>query len=308
MSLEPQPLTIEQANRLKKLATIASVSLSSTLSVLKLIAAIYTGSLTVLSSLIDSLSDVFSSLITFVAVRFSSQPASAHHRYGFGKAEALSALFQSAFVAGSGLFVIYDGIRRFIYPQEVGDVDFAIAVMVISLVLTIVLVIFQKYVVRKTNSLAITGDSLHYVVDVATNTSIIITLVLVKMFGIVWFDTLAAIFISAYLLWNAFKLACGAISMLMDRELSDEIRSQVESLVKEFDFCRGMHDLRTRDLGGKYIFEFHLELDGSLPLEQAHKMTDIVEAKIEEVFPNSQVIIHQEPDGLQDDERLDDKL
>lgn len=305
--MSSNPLSNEQSNRLKKIASIASVALASSLSLIKLFAALYTGSLAVLSSLVDSIADVFSSMITFVAIRFSSLPASHQHRYGFGKVEALSALIQSAFVAGSGVFVIYEGVRRFIAPKEVVDTGWGLIVMIFSLCATIGLIVFQKYVVKKTKSLAVSADSVHYMVDVATNLSIIFSLLVVKFFKLYWFDTLAAIFISAYLLINAYKIAKTAINLLLDRELDDQIRKEAEKTILDNCFTKGIHDLRTRDLGGIYMFEFHLELDGNLSLYEAHELTDIVEEKLMHKFPNSQIIIHQDPAGLKED-RLDNRL
>ena len=274
---------------------------------LKVAAAVYTGSLAVLSSMIDSLADIFASSITFVAVKFASMQATDDHRYGFGKAEAISALVQSAFVAGSGIFVLYDGIMRLFMRKTVGDPDFGIVVMVISLAATTALILFQKYVAKRTNSLAIAADSAHYTVDVVTNLAIIATLVVVKLFEIYWFDTVTALAVAGYLLLNAYKLACGAVSVLTDAELSDDIRKKVCRIVMENPFSQGIHDLRTRDLGGAYMFEFHLELDGDLPLSAAHEMTEAVEDNLLDEFPNAQIIIHQDPVGVKE-ERLDHKL
>lgn len=303
-SLQPDPV---ETNALKQAATCASVALSVSLMLLKLFASLYTGSLAVLSSLVDSVSDIFASVITFVAVRFASQPASREHRYGYGKAEALSALVQSAFVAGSGVFVIYEGIYRVFHPHPLADAGLGIAVMVISLLATLALIGFQRYVVKKTRSMAVSADSVHYMVDVATNGSIIVSLIAVKLFGIDWFDTAAAVFISFYLLLNAYKIAKGAVSLLLDKELPPEIRETVIKIVANSSFCRGLHDLRSRDLGGVYMFEFHLELDGNLSLYEAHKLGDIVEFEIKRLYPGAQVIIHQDPAGLEE-ERLDNRL
>ena len=151
----------EAQNRLKRAASAASVALAAALTLLKVAAAVYTGSLAVLSSMIDSLADIFASSITFVAVKFASMQATEDHRYGFGKAEAISALVQSAFVAGAGIFVLYDGIMRLFTRKTVGDPDFGIVVMVISLAATTALILFQKYVAKRTNSLAIAADSAH---------------------------------------------------------------------------------------------------------------------------------------------------
>ena len=297
----------EAQNKLKRAALAASVALAAALTLLKVAAAVYTGSLAVLSSMIDSLADIFASSITFVAVKFASMQATDDHRYGFGKAEAISALVQSAFVAGSGIFVLYDGIMRLFMRKTVGDPDFGIVVMVISLAATTALILFQKYVAKRTNSLAIAADSAHYTVDVVTNLAIIATLVVVKVWGIYWFDTVTALAVAGYLLLNAYKLACGAVSVLTDAELSDDIRKKVCRIVMENPFSQGIHDLRTRDLGGAYMFEFHLELDGDLPLSAAHEMTETVEDNLLDEFPNAQIIIHQDPVGVKED-RLDHKL
>ncbi len=306
MLLQPS-VDRKQINHLKKIAVIASVSVSAGLAILKLLASLYTGSLAVLSSMVDSLSDIFSSLISFIAVKFSSQPASVEHRYGFGKAEALSALVQSAFIAGSGVFMVYEGANRFIAPRPIGDTAVGIAVMAASTAITFVLIAFQKYVVKKTASLAVAADSAHYLVDIVTNLSIMVSLIVVRLFGFYWFDTLAALIVSFYLLVNAYKIAREAIALLMDKELPDEVRQTILNLVNSCDFCRGIHDLRTRDLGGIYMFEFHLELDGALSLYHAHELTDVVDNKIKDLYPGSQVIIHQDPAGL-DEERLDNYL
>lgn len=300
-------LTSEQANRLKKLAAAGSICLAVTLTVIKTVGVLFSGSLAVLSSMIDSLADLFASSITFVAVRFSSRPASSSHRYGYGKAEAVSALVQSAFVAGSGIFVMYDGINRFLNPRPLLNTLGGITVMVISLILTIILIAFQKYVASRTHSQAIAADSAHYTVDVITNLSIILTLVVVELFDLNWFDTLTAFLISAYLLINAYRLAQNAVELLTDRELSPEIRENIEKIVLSSAHVYGLHDLRTRDLGGIYMFELHLELDGALPLITAHQYTDEVEKEIHKAYPNAQIIIHQDPAGLPED-RLDHQI
>lgn len=300
-------LNVEKNNKLKKAATIASVSVAVSLTIMKMAAAFYTGSLAILSSLIDSLADIFASVITFVAVRYSSKPATYGHRYGYGKAESISALVQAAFIAGSGVFVLYDGICRLFEPAKMAELGLGIGVMVVSLAASLVLIAFQKYVAKKTKSLAIEADSAHYTVDVITNISIIITLVLVSWLKYEWIDTVAACAVAGFLLFNAFELAEKAVETLTDAELGPEVRKKVCEIVMAFPFSKGIHDLRTRDLGGAYMFEFHLELDGDLPLSAAHDLTEMVEENVLEAFPNSQIIIHQDPAGHVEN-RLDARL
>ena len=301
------PLTQDQANKLKKAAATGSILLALTLCILKGFGVFYTGSLAVLSSMVDSLSDIFASLITFIAVKISVKPASYQYRYGYGKAEALSALFQAAFIAGSGVFILYDAFMRLQNPVSLQQTDFGLAIMIISLILTLILVAFQHYVAKLTNSQAIIADSLHYSVDIMTNLSIIISLVVIHFWQLTWVDTLMAAAISIYLIYNAYTLALEASGLLLDRELGEEIRQSLYSIVSKHPLSPKIHDLRTRDLGGIYMFEFHLELDGKLDLYTAHRYTDEVENLIRQTYPEAQIIIHQDPSGISE-ERLDNKL
>lgn len=301
------PLTQDQANRLKKIAATGSISLAVFLCILKGFGVFYTGSLAVLSSMVDSLSDIFASLVTFVAIKISVKPASCSYRYGYGKAEALSALFQAAFIAGSGAFILYDAFMRLQNPTPLNQTDIGLVIMIISLASTLILVSFQKYVAKITNSQAISADSLHYSVDILTNASIIISLIIIHFWHILWADTLMAAAISIYLIYNAYTLALEAAGLLLDRELDDSIRQSIYRIVGKHPLALKIHDLRTRNLGGVYMFEFHLELDGNLSLYDAHRYTDEVESLIRNTYPDAQIIIHQDPSGIKE-ERLDNHL
>jgi len=165
----------EQNNYLKKAAAIAGVSLAVLLIVLKLAAFIKTDSLAIFSSLADSVTDLFASAVSFAAVYFSTKPATKEHRYGYGKSEALSAFLQAIFVGASGIFVIADGIKRLIYPVQIEQTAIGIAVMLFSILATVLLVLFQTYVANKTNSLAIKADRAHYTVDFLTNATVVLS-------------------------------------------------------------------------------------------------------------------------------------
>lgn len=292
---------------LKNIAVWSSVFLALMLCIIKAIGGFYSGSLAVLSSMVDSLSDIVASMVTFAAVKISGRPASHNYRYGYGKAEALSAILQAMFIAMSGLFILYDGAKRLLNSQILEHTDIGIMVMIISMVLTIILVIFQRYVARVTKSQAILADSAHYKVDIVTNLGIIASLIIVKMWHIYWIDPVIAIGVAIYLNYVAYSLGKEAMPLLLDRELSDDIRENVIDIVKNHPLKLDVHDLRTRDLGQEYLFEFHLELDGNLNLEEAHKYTSEVENMLLKVYPNAQIIIHQDPKGVNED-RLDNIL
>lgn len=294
-------------NKLKTYAAGAGLFVSVFLCLLKAGAAFFTGSLSVISSLIDSLTDMFSSGISLVAVHYSNLPFSDKHRYGYGKAESLSALLQAAFIVGSGSFILYDGINRFINPVEIRQTNTGIAVMIASLLITLALITFQKYVAKKTKSLAIEAESAHFTVDILTNFSIILSLLAVKYFGWWWIDIVTAAGISVYLIWNAVILAYEAISQITDKEVDEDIKKHLTEIISSTPEVKGFHDLRTRVSGARMFIELHLEIDGNKTLFAAHQISDDVEQKISNAYQNAFIIIHQDPFGIKEN-RLDDEL
>lgn len=293
--------------KLKILAAESGIFLAVTLGLIKGVTAFYTGSLSIFSSMIDSLADAFSSLISLVAVRFSALPLDDKHRYGYGKAESISAFLQAAFIIGSGIFVLYDGIRRFIKPETVVETTLGISIMFLSILSTLIVIGFQKYAAKKTKSLALEAESQHYTVDILTNSAIIISLLFLKYLDWQWIDIVTACMISAYLIWNALILALTALNEMTDREADDSVKDIIKNAVNETTGALGYHDLRSRVSGARTFVELHLELDGNLTLFEAHKISDEVEEKIIKELPNVQLIVHQDPHGLKED-RLDYKL
>ena len=260
----------------------------------KLAAWLATGSVSVLASLVDSLMDALASLVNLFAVRFSLQPADAEHRYGHGKAESLAGLGQSTFIAGSAVFLVLQSIDRLIHPKPLTELAVGMAVMLFAIFLTLILVIFQRYVVRKTGSTAIKADSLHYLTDLVTNASILVALVLGAL-GWPGLDPWFALGIAAYILYSAWQIGREAIELLLDRELPDDVRERIVALAHAPPLVRGVHDLRTRQSGHTYFVQLHLELDDDLPLREAHAVADEVERSIRETFAGAEVIVHQDP-------------
>jgi ferrous-iron efflux pump FieF len=297
----------DASDRLRRLATHASVAVAGTLIVAKLGAYLVTGAVSLLSSLIDSSVDLIASLVTLHGVRVAMRPADRSHRFGHGKAEPLAALAQAAFIVGSAVFLTVEAVGRLIDPQPVRETAVGLAVMGLSMVLTVALVAFQAYVVRRTGSLAIDADSVHYRADLLGNTAVIAALVLTDATGELRIDPLFAIGIAAFLVTGAVRIAREALGVLMDRELPAGDRERIRAVVMAHPQSRGLHDLRTRSAGDRVFIELHLELDPSLTLADAHDVADAVEGALRDAFPNAEVILHQEPEGL-DDERLDHRL
>jgi len=292
------PLSHAESARLLKAATYASVATAGTLIAFKAAAWGMTGSVSVLSSLVDSLLDIMASAINLFAVSHALQPADAEHRFGHGKAEPIAGLGQAAFIIGSGLFVLFEVVDRLLHPQPIEHGTAGIMVMLFSIALTVLLVWFQRHVVRKTESVAISADSLHYVTDVLTNGSVIVALALGAGLGWHWVDPLFGAGIAAYIVYSAWKIAVGSLNLLMDRELSNEARARIYEIATAHPGVTSAHDLRTRSSGRHTFIQLHLEMDGSMSLNQAHQISDEVEARIRAAFPNAEVIIHEDPDNI----------
>ena len=283
---------------LMRRATWAAVATAGVLIVAKFAAYVSTDSVSVLSTLLDSMLDAAASMVNLVAVRTALQPADREHRFGHGKAEPLAGLGQSTFIAGSALFLLFEVGNRLINPQPVERGTIGIAVMVFSIVVTIALVAYQRRVIRETRSMAITADSLHYFSDVLVNGSVIVALLLATHLGWRFVDPLFGAGIAAYILFTAWQIARGAFDMLMDRELPDAERARIRALALANPAVRAVHDLRTRGAGPKSFIQLHLEMDAAMSLIEAHKVSDDVERTIVGEFPGAEVIIHQHPEGI----------
>ena len=283
-----------------RLATYASVSVAVVLILVKVWAWVATGSVSLLSSLLDSLLDAAASLINLFAVRHALSPPDREHRFGHGKAEPLAALGQSAFVAGSAIFLFIEAGQRLYAPQEISNVNWGIAVMAFSIVMTFALTRFQAYVVKHTQSVAIQADALHYLGDLLVNGAVILALVLVSQLGWVYADPIFGIAIAVYILYIAWRIVWRALDMLMDRELPDEARERIKQIVLAEPKVLAMHDLRTRASGPRTFIQLHLEMDGEITLYEAHQIADNVEAELCAAFPEAEVLIHQDPYGLEE--------
>jgi len=297
-------ITPERAAQLMRLATYASVSVASVLIAVKFWAWAVTGAVSLLSTLIDSILDAGASLLNLLAVRHALEPADKEHRFGHGKAEALSGLAQAAFICGSAAFLIIQAGERFLHPQAIENTALGYAVMALAIVLTLALVGFQRYVVNQTGSVAIKADSVHYQMDVLVNISVIVSLVLVSNMGWGWADPAFALAIAGYIVWGAWHIGMDAYHMLMDRELSDAERQAILDIASAHPKVLGLHDLRTRSSGNRVFIQMHLEMDGEMSLYEAHAISDAVEVMVLRVFPNAEVLIHEDPEGIEEQQAV----
>ncbi len=295
--LENAKVAPAKAARLMRLATYASVSVACILIVAKVTAWLMTDSVSLLSTLIDSTLDALASLLNLYAVHHALQPADNEHRFGHGKAEPLSGLAQAGFITGSAAFLLIQAGQRLFEPQEIENVNAGLVVMGISIALTFVLIVFQRYVVGQTGSVAIRADSLHYQTDLLVNASVVVSLLLATKVGWVAADPIFAIAIAAYIGWGAWQIAIIALDILMDKELPDEDRENIKTVAAKIPGVRSIHDLKTRTSGTKRFIQLHVVMSPSITLLEAHEIAENVIAQLEEAYPDADVLVHEDPDG-----------
>lgn len=285
----------ETHSTLLRRATYASVSVALFLICIKTYAWLVTDSLGLQATLIDSILDAAASIINLVAVRHALRPADKEHRFGHGKIESIAALGQSAFIAGSAGWLIFEALDRFITPQAVERSSVGIIVMLISIAATAGLLLFQRHVLRQTKSPAIKADAAHYRGDFLINAGVILSLVLGSWLNWIYLDTFVGLGIAFYILYTAWDIGQEAFHLLIDRELPDEDRQKISAIALSHENVRGLHELRTRSSGNQNFIQLHLEMDGNLPLKTAHAIADEVTLNIAKAFPDADILIHQDP-------------
>lgn len=276
------------------LASTAAVVTATLLILGKLIAWLMTDSSSLLASLTDSFMDVSASIINLLAIRYALAPADEEHRFGHGKAESLAGLIQSAFISGSALLLMMHGISSMLNQVPVVRLEAGIWVSAGSILLTLLLVSFQSLVIRKTNSVAIKADMLHYRSDLLLNGGVLLALVLAGQ-GWYWADGLFAILIGLFLVWGAVQIGYESVQALLDRQLPEEEQARIMALCCAVEGVHGVHDLRTRQSGPTRFVQLHLELDDQLPLVKAHQIADEAELAVRQSFERMEVIIHMDP-------------
>lgn len=286
---------------LARSAALASIAVAVTLVMLKGWASWRTGSTAMLGSLADSALDLIASLATLTGVWIASMPADEDHRFGHGKAEALAAIFQVMLIALSAFGIALRAIMQLVEGGQTAAATEGIAVSVIAILLTLALLAWQGYVMRRTRSLAIQTDHLHYKSDLLLNLAVIAALALDQFAGFGIADPLFGLAIGAWLGWGAWKAAKEAVDDLMDREWPEDKRAQFVAAAAKHPELSNLHDLRTRTSGNSDFVQFHVDMPPIMTVEQAHDIIERVEEDLCRQFPGMELLIHIDPQGHVDE-------
>ncbi len=267
-------------------------------------AALQTSSMAMLGSLADSGLDLLASLVVLAGVRIAAVPADTDHRFGHGKAEALAALAQVVLITLSALFIGYRSVERLMHGAQTTEAELGIGVSLIAILVTFALITYQRYVVRRTGSVAISTDRLHYASDLLLNTSVIVALVLDQYAGFAGADAIFGLLIAAWLMYGAWSSSSHALDQLMDREWPEEQRAKFLAACAEYPELSGLHDLRTRTSGTHNFAQFHVWVPADWTVGEAHDRMDRVEEQLQHRFPATEILIHLDPEGHTDRETL----
>jgi ferrous-iron efflux pump FieF len=296
--------TLKNQENLMQLATYASMSVALILIIVKIWAWYDSRSLSILSSLLDSIIDFVASFITMIAVKHSLRPADDNRKFGYGKVESIASLGQAIFIFTSSLFIFYEIANRVYTGEYKTIISFdTIAVMVFASIMTIILVSFQNYVIKKTNSIAIKADSIHYFSDLLVNLGVLAALIITMITNLFWVDCIFGGLIGLYMIKSGIYVAKISIEQLIDSELPPEDVEKIHNIITTQDKVIAVHDLKTRMSGRKAFIQFDIELDSKMTLLNAHEIAVQVEIAILKEFPNSDVMIHLDPYGHPHDYR-----
>lgn len=290
-------LSAHESAKLTRGVTLLSVGVAGTLTLLKAAAWAVSGSAALLASLADSGLDLVASLATFFAVRYAAVPPDAEHRYGHGKAEAFASLFQAGLVFASAALVGREAIAHLLDPQPIRSEGWAIGVMIASTLLTGLLIYAQTRVLRRTASVAISGDRAHFATDLGSNLAALVGIAGSAWLGLHVLDALAAFVVAGLLLWGAIGVFREAGAQLMDRELPVDDRDRVLAAARADPRVLDVHGLRTRASGPYVHIQLHLDLEPDITLETAHDVLIAAEKRILEIFPAADILIHPNPRG-----------
>lgn len=280
----------------KTRAAFFSILVAASLAIIKLVTGLMINSLVIISSAVDSIMDIITSSINYYAIKVSEQPPDKEHPFGHHKYESLATFIQSIIIMGSGFYILYEAHSKWVNNESVTNVNNGVYVMIFSIIATFFLTIFLRHTAKKEESLVLKADSLHYEIDILTNIGVIATLIIIKFTSFEIIDPAVSVLIALYIVYSALKLNFSVTKDLVDTELPINIKEKIIDIIQQYDeYHLDFHRLRTRQAGSKKFIDLHLTLCREVSLEEAHKIADRIEKRIQREIRNSDVIIHIEP-------------
>lgn len=282
-------------NRKVRVAALSVIS-NTLLIVLKVIAGILSGSVSIISEAIHSGMDLVAAIIAFFSVKMSSKPADRSHPYGHGKIENVSGVIEGLLIFIAAFLIIKEAVMKFVAPGEIEETGIAITVMLISAIVNTIVSKMLYKVAKQEESVALEADALHLKTDVYTSLGVGIGLLLLKLTGLNILDPIVAILVALLIIKESWQLCSSAFKPLLDARLPDEQEAVIKEVIEKYNGrIVEFHDLRTRKSGNIKHIDFHMLVNRILTIEEAHEICEQIEMDIEKVIKNTVVNIHVEP-------------
>ena len=286
---------IAKQNKLKSRLIILSIVSNTVLVLLKLIAGFITGLASIIAEALHSANDLVASLVAYVGVNKSLKPPDEEHQYGHGKIETITGWIENILILLIGVGIIYEGTRKYFHRSPQQFVEIGIILMIFS---GIVNYFISQYLIKKGRELGSVGievDGEHLRADVITSVGTAVILIILKITKLWWLDPAGAILIGLWVIGIFFKLSQKLTHQILDKGLSKNELSVIESILKTFPDVKGFHKLRTRQSGSTIFIDMHIFVNKSLTVQRAHDLTKEIENSIQQQFVNSSALIHIEP-------------
>jgi len=281
---------------MKAKVRVASLSIVSNtfLIIIKVVAGILSGSVSIISEAIHSSMDLIASIIAFFSVKVSDNPPDSRHPYGHGKVENISGVIEALLIFVAAIWIIYEAVRKLTGgPFELESVGLGTLVMVISAIVNTIVSAQLYKVAKETSSVALEADALHLKTDVYTSLGVAAGLGLIMLTDIKWFDPVVAIGVAGLIIFESFNLLIRAFSPLLDTAWKEKDIEELEKRLKNLEV--NYHNLRTR-ISGNYLFiDLHIEIPENVSVGDAHRYCDKIENELTGVYRNLNVTIHVEP-------------
>lgn len=284
------------SNRKVKVAAL-SIASNTTLIILKIVAGLLSGSVSIISEAIHSGMDLIASIIAFFSVRISSKPADEEHPYGHGKFENISGLAEGLLIFVAAFLIIKESILKISHPVKIEETGLSILAMLISAVINTLVSRKLYKVAKEEDSLALEADALHLKTDVYTSLGVALGLILIKFTGISILDPIAAIIVACLIVTEAWHLSKSAFTPLIDARLSDDEEQQIKEVMKMYnEEIIDYHGLKTRKSGPIRHIDFHITVSSDLTVKDSHQLVERIEKSLKDNFRNTYVIIHVDHD------------
>ena len=295
----PGRLPLEGSARITRRITTIAVCVGLILAVGKYFVWQESHSVGILASLVHSALDLFGAVASFIAVRYAARPPDSTYRFGRGKAESFSAVFQVCLIVLGAFHLIEEVFHRVQHPEHLEQGGFAIFMMIIFIIITIWLLIAQSWAIRATGSIAVRGDRAHYFADLLANVFVIIGIALSSFTSFIWADAMVGGLMALWLLWTAFRVAKLAWAQLMDQELNEQERALITRLALQDPHVKAVHDLRTRASGPHIHIQMRLDLDDNVTLSESHDIILAAEKRVMAAFQAADILIYPHPTGCE---------